>query len=70
MKAFIFLLIVIALLIFIYKSFDKIPELQQFFSHLIKLLPSFDDENSDVKKFAFCLAVMIFLVGLAKVIFR
>jgi len=70
MNPIIFLILMISLLVFGYKIQERMPkEIGDMFSRLTSLLPSFEGEKADIRSMIFCLAVMVFIIVMFKIIF-
>jgi hypothetical protein len=70
MNSAIFLLLVVALLLFFYRISERFPVVSEaFLSRIIELIPRWDD-HADIKSLILCVAVMLFILGILIVIFH
>ena len=69
MKPIFFVILAGLLLLFLYKCMTP-EDSRNLISRLTQLLPVFEGEDANIKKFAACLALMIFVLGIVKLVFR
>ena len=71
MNPIIFLLLCIACMAFLFLLSRILPEeFRILFARVIELIPRWDGEYADIKGFAFCVALMLFVVLITAIIFR
>lgn len=71
MSAIVFLLLCIACMVFLFLlSRIMTEEFRMLFTRVIEILPRWDGDHADIKGFAFCVALMLLILGLVIVVFR
>jgi len=71
MSAIVFLLLCISCMVFlILLSRTLTDEFRMLFVRVTELIPQWDPNHADLKGFAFCIAILLFIFGLAIVVFR
>jgi len=71
MKGILLFILILAGISIIFIMLDKMQEeSRELFSKLIDQIPSFDGEFANIHKFLFSLAILIFLLGGLRVVFR
>ena len=66
-----FVLLCVACMIFVIILCRILTEEFRYLSvRIAELVPKFDGDNSDLKEFAFCVVLMLFVFGLVVVVFR
>ena len=70
MNQVVFLLLIMVLSVFAYLLSEKFPEeFRKLFSRFTDLSPNFEGKMADLKSFMFCFTIMLFLLGVVKIIF-
>ena len=72
MNQIVFFLLSVAHLTFLYLIINRLPdEGRRLFFRMTELLPHFEDaEGADVKSSLFCISILVFILILARMIFK
>jgi len=72
MNQIVFFLLSVAYLTFLYLVISKLPdESKKLFTRVTELLPHFEDsERADVKSSLFCASILVFILILARMVFK